>query len=181
MHVSLEKRGIHACKSDRGRKNINIITEKKLQHSTCQYTQTTMNDLNMLLLLILQTFFSALIFSSFIRFALSLSLLLLLLIFIIHRCPLDVCPFLVWRKDKKKIANVQFCYPHYSEECSIRGSYAFSYSLCNCMSLLSLKIYIPHMTLFPVTHTLSISLNHEWDTYYYYYFGHIILKHVCKP
>ena len=129
----------------------------------------------------LANLFSALIFSSFIRFALSLSLLLLLLIFIVHRCPLDVCPFLVWRKDKKKIANVQFCYPHYSEECSIRGSYAFSYSLCNCMSLLSLKIYIPHMTLFLITHTLSISLNHEWDTYYYYYLGYIILKHVCKP
>ena len=150
----------------RERSNINIITEKKLQHSTCQYTQTTMNDLNMLLLLILQTFFSALIFSSFIRFALSLSLLLLLLIFVIHRCPLDVCPFLVWRKDKKKIANVQFCYPHYSEECSIRGSYAFSYSLRNCMSLLSLKIYITRMTLFLVTHTLSISLNRQWDTHY---------------
>ena len=35
MHVSLEKRGIHACEGDRGRRNINIITEKKLQHSTC--------------------------------------------------------------------------------------------------------------------------------------------------
>ena len=29
MHISLEKRGTHACESDRGRKNINIITEKK--------------------------------------------------------------------------------------------------------------------------------------------------------
>ena len=100
---------------------------------------------------------SALIFSSFIRFALSLSLLLLLLIFLVHRCPLDVCPLLVCRRDEKKIANVKFCYPHYSKKCSIRGMCAFSYSLRNCMSLLSLKIYITHMTLSLATHTLSQS------------------------